>query len=61
METEEDQQMTEHWDTEGDAGWPRLQVFPVAAPGGGFHRVPGGEGLEVLTSPLSVLCRFLHT
>ena len=41
VEAEEDKQMTENWDTEEDAGWPGLQVFPVAAPGGGFHRCPG--------------------
>lgn len=50
--------MTENWDTEEDASWPRLEMFPVAVPEGGFRKCPGGGGLEVLTSPPCVLCRF---
>lgn len=50
--------MTENWDIEEDANWPRLERFPLAVPEGGFHKFPGGGGLEVLTSPLCVLCSF---
>lgn len=57
-EIEEDQQMTEIWATEEDATWPRLEMFPLADPEGGFHKFPGGGGLEVLTSPLCILCSF---
>lgn len=41
-------------DTEENARWPTSEMFPLAAPGRGFHKFPGGEGLDVLTSSLSV-------
>lgn len=34
----------------------RLGVFPLAAPGRGFHTFPGEEGLGILTQLYSVAC-----